>query len=301
MEGCKLGKKIIIILISIVVLILTFLFYIVFNFKNTAKAIHHPIEVKMNEVELKSDENIKNEKKILKTKTFLIIGVDERPKDKGRADVVIIIQIDTETNEMKILNIPRDTLVNIEEKGSEDKINHSYAYGDIQGVVNTVEGFLETKVDHYVKMNMEGFVEIVDVFGGIEVNNQFYFEEQGIIFKKGKNKLNGKEALVYVRMRSQDAEGDIGRNKRQQEVLKQIMAKTKDFEMIYRWKKLFGVIEEIIKTNISAEELMNVLHYKKASDNILILKMNGENLRINNKWYYVVAEEERKKIISSLK
>lgn len=86
---------------------------------------------------------------------------------------------------MKIVSIPRDSYTEIIGKGKKDKINHAYAFGGINMAVKTVENFLNIPVDHYIEVNMEGFRDIVDAVGGIEVNNDMEFK-YGEHFNKGK-------------------------------------------------------------------------------------------------------------------
>ena len=68
-----------------------------------------------------------------------------------------------------MLSLPRDTRTEIVGHGKTEKINHAYAYGGIPMAINTVESYLDIPIDYYVKMNMEGFQEIVDAVGGVTV------------------------------------------------------------------------------------------------------------------------------------
>ena len=69
--------------------------------------------------------------------------------------------------------------------GQADKMNHAYAYGGIPMAINTVEEFLDIPIDYYVKMNMEGFQEIVDAVGGVTVDNDMDLAYKGYTFPKG--------------------------------------------------------------------------------------------------------------------
>ena len=86
-------------------------------------------------------------------------------------------------------------------KGTEDKINHAYAFGGVEMSMNTVEKFLDIPIDYYVKMNMEGFKDIVDSVGGITVNNDLDFTVGKVHYPKGEISLNGEDALSFARMR----------------------------------------------------------------------------------------------------
>src|SRR5690606_15649276 len=103
--------------------------------------------------------------------SVLMLGVDERAGDKGRSDTMIVITVNSEKNSMEMLSIPRDTRLEIVGKGIDDKINHAYAFGGVEMAMNTVEKFLDIPIDYYIKVNMEGFKDIVDTVGGVSVNN----------------------------------------------------------------------------------------------------------------------------------
>lgn len=129
---------------------------------------------------------------------------------------------------MKIISIPRDSYTEIIGKGKKDKINHAYAFGGINMAVKTVENFLDIPIDHYIEVNMEGFKDIVDAVGGIEVNNDMEFK-YGEHFNKGEIHLNGDQALLYSRMRYNDPRGDFGRQMRQRQVIQAVIKKVQAY------------------------------------------------------------------------
>ena len=147
---------------------------------------------------LKRDEGNKQEEKISNSEpvSILLLGADERGEDKGRSDSLMVITLNPKTNSMKTVSIPRDTYTEIVGKGKKDKINHAYAFGGIDMSVKTVENFLDIPVDHYIEVNMEGFKDVVDAVGGVEVNNDLAFSYEGSQFMKGDIHLNGTEALA---------------------------------------------------------------------------------------------------------
>ncbi|OTE88482.1 LytR family transcriptional regulator, partial [Escherichia coli] len=84
---------------------------------------------------------------------------------------------------------------------------------------------LDIPIDHYVTINMQGLRDLIDAVGGIKVTNDIDFTLEGVHVPKGKITLNGKTGLAYARMRKEDPEGDIGRQKRQREVVTKILKK----------------------------------------------------------------------------
>lgn len=77
-------------------------------------------------------------------------------------------------------------------------------------MVDMVENFFDVLVDYFVKVNMESFRDVVDIFGGVIVNSIFVFSYDGYLFGKGEIMLNGKEVFVYICMRKEDLRGDFG-------------------------------------------------------------------------------------------
>ncbi len=107
--------------------------------------------------------------------SILLLGVDERPGDIGRSDTMIVITVNPETETSTMMSIPRDTRAFISSKNTYDKINAAYAYGGVGETAQTIERFLNIPIDYYVKVNMDGFKDIVDAVGGVTVNNPFAF------------------------------------------------------------------------------------------------------------------------------
>lgn len=153
----------------------------------------------------------------------LILGVDERQGDQGRSDTMIVLTVNPELATTKMLSIPRDTYTELVGTNSKDKINHAYAYGGVKMAVSSVEELLDIPIDYVAKINMESFVEIVDIVGGIEVDNAFEFFYEDENFPVGQLELDGEKALKYVRMRYDDPEGDFGRQNRQKQVIQQVL------------------------------------------------------------------------------
>ena len=159
--------------------------------------------------------------------TLLIMGIEDYATDgqNGRTDSLMFATVNPKTQKISLMSIPRDSRVPIVGKNKEDKINAAHAYGGEEMAIKTVEGFLKVPVDHYLKIDFQGFKGIVDAVGGVTVDVPFDFGSvqtwitTKIEFKQGQQELNGEEALAYVRMRKQDPNGDYGRAARQRQLL----------------------------------------------------------------------------------
>ncbi|MGG1663560.1 LCP family protein [Brevibacillus sp. NRS-1366] len=234
--------------------------------------------------------------------SLLILGVDETPGDKGRSDTIIILTINPEKNSTLLFSIPRDTRTELIGRGTMDKINHAYAFGGVEMSVKTVESFLQIPIDYYVKVNMREFVKVIDILGGVQVENQaaFHYEEHS--FAKGSLLLNGEEALAYSRMRYDDPRGDLGRNERQRQVVRSLINKGEEPEVLTNIKSIFDNIATSVKTNMTFDELKDLaLHYKPTTQHLQVLEIKGSNRLMNGVYYYIVTPEERKRIETLLK
>lgn len=225
--------------------------------------------------------------------TILLMGVDERKGDKGRADTLIFAAVNPQKQSTLVFSIPRDTRSHIAGRKEPDKINHAYAYGGVQGTVNTVEQLLDVEVNYYFKVNMEGFREIVDILGGIQIDNHQAFDYEGFRFAKGEIELSGEETLAYVRMRYEDPRGDLGRGDRQRAVLYAMKERLFSMNSIGLLTQLFDKLSYYMKTNISFHDWKSLVKdYRDAADMVQVEQIAGHGTLLSNIYYYLVTEAE---------
>ncbi|QRG66246.1 LCP family protein [Brevibacillus choshinensis] len=281
------------------------------NMEETAKAIYEPLpdvssasdttspspppQIQASSAEPKEQkEEVQPENKAV---SILLFGVDKRGTDAGRSDTIIYLVSNPTLKQTLMFSIPRDTRTQLSDVGRQDKINHAYAFGGMSATVRTVESFLGIPIDYYVKVDMEGFLNIIDSLGGVQVDNARAFSYEGYHFGKGKISLDGKMALAYARMRHDDPEGDLGRNKRQQLIVEQLMTKAKEISTVNKLDKVLADIGASVKTNLTFEDMKNLMfHYKSALDQVNVLRISGQGQMINGIYYYVVSAEERARI-----
>lgn len=244
--------------------------------------------------------------------SVLLMGVDDYSSsgESARTDTLMVATFNPKDKTMKLLSIPRDTLVEIPGEGIEDKINHSYAYGKEELTIETIENFLDIPIDYYVTVNFEGFKNIVNIIGGIKVNVPFDFEQNSddriaekLQFYEGEMTLDGRHALAYARMRKVDPLGDIGRNERQKEVVTAVIDKLTTTGTIFKVDKLTEEIGNNVKTNVKVSETLGF--YNKYSDfktsDIQSLKVEGSDQYINNIYYYIPDETALAELQQELK
>ena len=230
-----------------------------------------------------------------KSVNILLLGVDERPGDKGRSDTIILLSINPNTDSMIMLSVPRDTYVNIPGRGM-DKINHAYAFGDVDLAVQTFEEAFNLPVHYYVRVNMEGFKEGVDALGGVTIQNDQEFSQGGNQFSKGTIHLNGTQALDYVRMRKNDPRGDLGRNDRQRKVITAAIDEFASFSSITKVGNILDIIGGNVKTDLDMKSMQTLFSdYRGARNNVKTLEINGTGKTLDL-WYYMVSDEEFNRI-----
>ncbi len=168
--------------------------------------------------------------------TVLLMGVDNRPGQQiARTDTIIILTVDPRTGAAGMLSLPRDMLVSVPILNDSVKINTLHVIGEIRkypgggpGLLrDTVSELLGYPVDYYVRVNFDGFRQIIDLIGGIEVNvpreirdDKFPNDSYGfdpLYIPAGAQRMDGELALKYARVRHIDS--DYQRAARQQQVL----------------------------------------------------------------------------------
>ena len=234
--------------------------------------------------------------------SLLILGVDERKNDRGRSDTMIVMTVNPTQKSIKMLSLPRDTRTEIVGHGTTDKMNHAYAYGGIPMAINTIETYLDIPIDYYVKMNMEGFQEIVEAVGGITVENDMNLSHGGYTFPKGTLTLDGEKALIYARIRKEDPRGDFGRQMRQRQVIQAIMKKGTSLSSLTNYRAIFEALGKNVETNLTFDEMLSIqYHYKEALNSVEQFTLEGKGQIINGIWYLIVSDKERTNVQNQLK
>jgi polyisoprenyl-teichoic acid--peptidoglycan teichoic acid transferase len=152
---------------------------------------------------------------------ILLIGSDSRDTlANGRSDVIVLAHITKGGKKVYLVHFPRDMYVDIPGHGM-DKINAAYAYGGPQLLVRTMEKLVDVPIDHVAVIGFDGFKDMTDALGGVDVYAEEASNEPGTgTVHVGVNHLNGAAALGFVRERHQLSEGDLSRGRRQMAFLK---------------------------------------------------------------------------------
>ncbi|MGD6794213.1 LCP family protein [Metabacillus indicus] len=230
--------------------------------------------------------------------SILLLGVEDYSSGGkgGRADTLMVATFNPKDQTMKLLSLPRDTRVNIPGKESKRKINSAYSSGGKELTIETVEDFLDIPIDYYATVNFEGFKNIIDIVGGITVDVPFDFEQNSddpkaelLEFKEGPMEMDGRYALAYARMRMADPNNDIGRNERQQQVVKEVINEIVSAGTLLKVDQLTNEVGENVETNMRMSELLGF--YKKYNNfntnKIETVKLEGVGEYVGNVAYWI--------------
>lgn len=263
-----------------------------------------------NRTEQEAKEIIQNAKPI----NILLLGIDNgaygRTEEDGRSDTMLLLTINPSEKKSQLLSIPRDTYTEIVGRGSYDKLNHAYAYGQAPMVINSVEKLFDTTIDFYVQINMGGLMEFVDAVGGIEVTSPLTFTYEGRSFVEGKTELlDGESALRFARMRYDDPEGDNGRQKRQRIVIEKLVEKLMSFNSVTNFEQVMNAVSKNVKTDLPIGQVMalkNTYGPALKSENLSQAFMEERQLLLTNNageqiYYSYATDEELLKVTNSVR
>lgn len=226
---------------------------------------------------------------------ILLMGNDERQLGQGRADVLLLLTLDPVARRALLLSLPRDTRIQLPGHGAV-KLNAAYAYGGADLQVRAVERFVGVPIDRYVEVSLRGFAAVIDRLGGVQVEVGSTFEESGVLFTPGERRLDGEQALAYVRMRKHDPRGDLGRNGRQQQVLRSLLGGLMTLEPA----RLPGLIRHVyteVRTDLTVPELLTLRQdYAALLARSRSLDVQGRNQLIGGIWFYLVPDAERQRL-----
>lgn len=263
-----------------------------------------PVEEENNEEEpVIMDKQKSNQPFIL-----LLFGISTREalNDQGRADTIMLALVDPAAARIKLISIPRDTYVDIPGYGF-NKINAAYPRGGAVLLKQTIENWLDFNIHGYANINFQGFIDLVDLVGGIRVNvpRDMRYDDLAdgthIDLKKGEQLLDGKNALDFVRFRmSNDGRhaSDYDRMGRQQLALAELSKNLSSIRMIARIHRIMDILSANVKTSLTVEELDALIKNFYAIDMQALetTSMQGGGYLINESWYEVVPEEEIQRI-----
>ena len=272
--------------------------YIRARLAKVENAIHQEVEtVNLREKEITDNDSF----------SVLLLGIDNgaygRGTEVGRSDTMLVVTVNEKLGKTTIVSIPRDSYTEIVGYGTNDKINHAYAFGQEKMSINSVQNMLNIPIDYYVTVDMGGLMGLVDAVGGLDITPVLTFTYEGESFTEGVDRhVDGEAALRYARMRYDDPEGDMGRQKRQQYVIQKLVEKLLNITSVTRYEEILKTLENSVRTNFTLDKLLSIKNnYPKALKNFESDKISGSGTMIGGVYYFVVPEEERLRISNVLR
>ena len=176
----------------------------------------------------------------------------------SRSDVNLVISVNPVKGKVLITTIPRDSYVDIPGKGM-DKLTHAGLFG-VDSSIQTIENLLNINIDYYGKVNFTTLTELIDVLGGIDVENPRAFSAGGYNFVQGTNHLDGAASLVFARDRYHQAEGDFDRGRNHTRIIAAIINKMLRPEMLLNFNNISQVALKSVNTDMPYEKMIELVN-----------------------------------------
>lgn len=223
----------------------------------------------------------------------LLVGSDTREGENKkygrylppgeRTDTIILLHVSPERNKAMLLSFPRDSMVQIPACTNPrtkapipprlDMINSAFNDGGIVCTIKTLESLTGIRIDHYIKVDFTGFKNIVNALGGIEICLPVAVNDRKakLNLPAGRHVVKGEAALGYVRLRNIGDGSDIGRIKRQQIFLAQVVKKATSTDLLTNPARLFGFVSAAARSVEMDSELNTetLIQIAQSSRNLL--------------------------------
>jgi LCP family protein required for cell wall assembly len=193
---------------------------------------------------------------------ILLVGVDKRDdlsrrqqnqlhlgREVGeRSDTMMVIHLSQDHRKATVVSLPRDTWTTIPGKGAH-KINSAYQFGGPKLAVQTVEQTTGLRINHYIEVNVLGFIDVVESLGGVTVCTPVAINDPKtkLNLQPGTYTLDGVRALAYARTRA-TARSDLDRIDRQQQVISALLHKALSGGTLTNPATLAGLVNSTLKT-----------------------------------------------------
>ncbi len=225
---------------------------------------------------------------------FLMVGIDRSTQkegddlndagiDDGNTDMILYVHFNNETGEMKMLQIPRDTMVTTDRSVSGNyRINNIAKTQaadsnsmNMTALCEQVSNMYQLPIDGYMTIRLEMLVQLVDTFGGIELYVPQEMDYKGSHLDQGYQTLNGDACEFLLRTRHIYNNGDIGRLNMQRQFYSALFRRLKSIGNIWDVAKLTPAVLNYMETSLSASQLVSfaVSMLKIDSSKIMICQM----------------------------
>lgn len=256
---------------------------------------------------------------------ILILGTDAGLLEDGRrgarrSDTMMLASYDPLTGGLSILAVPRDTYAEIPVDELDEqlhryirenptKIAHTHAFGGPAVSMATVGKLLGVPVHRYVRVNLDAFVNIIDLMGGVHIcvpkpmHYEDPYQDLYIHLQPGCRILNGHEAMQYARYRQ---DSDLARIARQQEIIKALIQRGLDLGIVPRLGQIVNEIVRQVDTNLSEGELLSLVGVATrmaagfSPDELVMKTIPGRDGWMKGVYYWLHDEQGTRELVDAL-
>lgn len=282
-------------------------------------------------VRLSDKTNLNNSATLEDTMNILVFGIDKNEKRSEtatifRPDTIMLASINTKDKTIKLISIPRDSRVDIYNRGGRDKVNSCFYYASLglsEADMNNQEKLFDTgvtylkntvsdvlggiKIDYYLGIDMDALPQIADVMGGVTIDvHQDLYAKNGhdtseVKIKKGTQVLNGDQLLYYSRYRAY-VDGDIGRVQIQQKIMKAIFTEFKNKGTFSQIPQIYNLVQDMVETDLQFAQIASLgLSFKDFNiDDLQTYTLPGNFGNLGGVSYWIVDQPERVTFIKEL-
>lgn len=176
----------------------------------------------------------------------------------SRSDVNMIVTVNPNTKKILLTSIPRDYYVTLANMKKKDKLTHSGIAGP-ENTVKTMSNFIGIDINYYARVNFTSLITMVDALGGITIDVDREFYENGHTYSTGLQRMNGEQALEFSRERHSFADGDNVRVKHQQDVLMAMLNKMMSPAVITNYSSVLKAISGCFETNMASSDITDLI------------------------------------------
>lgn len=266
--------------IAFALLFIVIIVAVISTYKNTASEVTDAVKSK----EVQSTYNI------------LLLGKDSTAK---LCDVMMLMSINSQSGDVNVLQIPRDTYFNFTDK-SYKKINAAPRDLSTGDFVKSLSQSLGVNIDFYICMGLDTVSQMVDMMSGVEIDVPFDMEYNdpaqnlSISLKKGKQVLDGKSAIEFLRYRSGYATGDLGRMNAQKMFLVSFFKRLEEQNNLTNYYKMFKLILNNSEVNFNESDVMSVALKMSKNKNGIVTYATAPGEAVQSEqsgaWYYILSK-----------
>jgi LCP family protein required for cell wall assembly len=198
--------------------------------------------------------------------TIVLFGLDSGSLP-AHSDTIMLMHFDAKRHKINQLSIPRDTLVDVPGYG-QSKLTEAMWFGGPSLALKTVKQYTGIPINHIMLVSFQGFPRLVNSVGGIDIDvpetvtTQAGHEHRSVTFQKGMHHFDGKNAMLYVRIRHAYQEGDFTRAERQQAFVQALQKKLVRPGNLFKLPEIGKHFMSGVATDLTTKQILELAYLK---------------------------------------